>query len=240
MTRPCEQLDAYLDGSLRPEAAAEFVAHLPGCSTCEGELGRQRELDRLFRAAKDHLEQPPATLQVRVETALNDAERPRPRLRFVRFAPLAAAAVLLLGVMLLWALRGMRNTRAVTEGFLPPSPAARTTKASLPASSVAMAQLAVLATSRRVPRIRTALAWLDAPVFPQAATEVWLPPPVPAKARRDAEPKSEQEDRDGPKTGRLSKLNAVSLESLQTLGERRLDQTLVQPPTPPMKEEIPC
>ncbi len=95
--RLCDKLDDYLGGWLEEQTRTEFEAHLERCGDCRMEAARQQRLDAWLARTDDSLESVPPHLVHHIERRLAVA---RWRSRAVWAAGLAAAAVVLLGVLL--------------------------------------------------------------------------------------------------------------------------------------------
>jgi anti-sigma factor RsiW len=93
----CEQLDEYLCGWLSPDEAAEFAAHLAGCSACREECAVQRRIDRLLAEGAAGIEPVPAALADRIERGVRAARRRR-RVGWACALTAAAGIVLALGL----------------------------------------------------------------------------------------------------------------------------------------------
>ncbi|HEY1378157.1 MAG TPA: zf-HC2 domain-containing protein [Gemmataceae bacterium] len=94
---PCAALDDYLAGALTGDAAARFVAHLPGCADCRRAVAEQERLAALLTAAVAALEPVPAGLTDRVRRRLRAAHRRRVTAAVMAVAAAVAVAVALLG-----------------------------------------------------------------------------------------------------------------------------------------------
>lgn len=86
-----EQVTAFVDGALGPDAAAAVEAHLAGCEACRDQAEAERRLAAELRALP--APEPPAGFEARL------AARLRPRLRPARWA-LPLAATLLVAIWL--------------------------------------------------------------------------------------------------------------------------------------------
>jgi anti-sigma factor RsiW len=96
---PCEssrsELDAYLDGELRGEKAAELQAHLRNCAACSAEALRRSQLKRIVAAAGRRYT-PSAELRAKI---IKVATKPEPPFRwFWNVVAVPAALVLILSV----------------------------------------------------------------------------------------------------------------------------------------------
>ena len=94
-------LHAYLDGELDALRAAEFEQHMEGCGVCVRDLEAQQSLRSSIQRAQLY-EPLRANLESNIRRQLNDATAPRVVNRFATWQWLAAAAVLLLAVAVLW------------------------------------------------------------------------------------------------------------------------------------------
>jgi anti-sigma factor RsiW len=93
MTDPrCDQLDEYLCGWLSPDEAADFEAHLAGCSACRDEATVQRDIDRLLAEGSAQVEPVPVRLAGRIERGVRVARRRR---QFGLACALTAAGIVL-------------------------------------------------------------------------------------------------------------------------------------------------
>jgi len=96
-------LDAYLDGELEAQRTLDADAHLAFCMPCQWILAKEREFRQLLcsRAKRDVA---PPSLQARLHSALDRADRRELRRRFTRWmsVPAAAAAIALLWLSGVW------------------------------------------------------------------------------------------------------------------------------------------
>lgn len=113
-TNPCEQLDAYLSGSLGNSERDEFAAHLELCAECRREVELDGRIDGLVAAAV--AQQPvPEKLLPRVSTRIR---RVRRRRRVVAVLSVAAVVVACVAVGRLVFDRG--NNRVTAPPINPP------------------------------------------------------------------------------------------------------------------------
>lgn len=116
-----EVLDAYLDGTLDPAQRGIVEAHLAGCPECRAQAGALRSLLADARALPPEI-RPTRELWPGIASRLDASvvrdfkTRPQPRRRW---APLAAAAVLLVAASVLLTLQ-FATSRTMTRA-LPPA-----------------------------------------------------------------------------------------------------------------------
>lgn len=90
-------LDAFVDGELGPDVERSLEEHLSTCSTCQSAVWEIREFRSLFRRSAPRLRAP---LQLRLRILSMTRRVPaKPSVRMLRYAWIAAAAVLVLGAM---------------------------------------------------------------------------------------------------------------------------------------------
>jgi anti-sigma factor RsiW len=108
----CQLLDDHLTGTLPPEAATRFAAHLRQCEDCQQAVATQAQLDRLLCEGAD--EMPGAMLLARIERQM----RPSRRRVWLATSGLVAAAVLLVATAaVVWRAgeRPEQNPRSVAQ-----------------------------------------------------------------------------------------------------------------------------
>jgi anti-sigma factor RsiW len=117
----CEQfdhlLDAYLDGTLDPVRRGEMDAHLAGCADCLQQTDLMRNVLATAMSLPKSIS-PPRTLWPDIAARLAPRGGPQParRIAWRRWAPLAAAAVLLVTVT---AVLTFRLSRPGSPGGVP-------------------------------------------------------------------------------------------------------------------------
>jgi anti-sigma factor RsiW len=90
-------LDAFVDGELDPSIESALEEHLRTCPACQSAVWEIREFRSLFRR---HAPRFKAPLQLRLRVlGITQRVRARPSVRMLRYAWIAAAAVLLLGAL---------------------------------------------------------------------------------------------------------------------------------------------
>lgn len=136
-----ETLSAFADGDLSPGDAARVRAHLPGCPTCTAAAA---QLSGLARAARQlERPEPPPTLWLAVEGALDRRERPWwMSLRLFGVGALAGAAAVSVLAMGLTSWRAHRAELASSLQQVAPPPALAARVAADPLLDEAEAELA--------------------------------------------------------------------------------------------------
>jgi len=90
-------LDAFVDGELDPGVESALEDHLRTCSACQTAVWEIREFRSLFRSRAPRFKAP---LQLRLRVlSVTRRVRAKPSVRMLRYAWIAAAAVLVLGAM---------------------------------------------------------------------------------------------------------------------------------------------
>jgi anti-sigma factor RsiW len=114
MTCAPDQLDAFIDGELSPDARASVEAHLQACPACSAEALARLQLKHSVRAAA-HAYQPSTDFRARI--AAQVAKKRRTPLRLlIRPALLTAiAAVLIIAVSVPLIARHYARERAISE-----------------------------------------------------------------------------------------------------------------------------
>jgi len=111
-----ELLSAYLDGYLGPEEKTAMEEHLAGCPYCAMDLAGIKETISLVHSLENDTLEPPPDFAEQVMNAVYDAaekaKNPEParRRRFLKWLPLAAAAVV---VLAFWQVIPLINTNQV-------------------------------------------------------------------------------------------------------------------------------
>ena len=168
-----EQLSAYLDGDMKPQAAELVRAHLTDCAACERAAGELRAIVAGARSLERP--EPPPTLWPSIEGALAEREAPLLDWRriFVRgFAVggLAGAVVVILVVFVVSGLgRGGHGLWSSKSADAPPAPAiaaGETSSATIdPLLQEAENELETAAASyeRSIAKLRSLLARMEEP-----------------------------------------------------------------------------
>jgi anti-sigma factor RsiW len=99
-----EMLDAYLDGELTIEASAAVREHLKECTRCSAQVAETARLQRALRSARGHFT-PSAEFRQRIQKQVARSQR---RTWILPWVPMAAAAVAMMFLVLLWV--GHRQT----------------------------------------------------------------------------------------------------------------------------------
>ena len=90
-------LDAFVDGELEPDVERALEEHLCTCSACQSAVWEIREFRSLFRK---HAPRFKAPLQLRFRIlSIPHGVRAKPSLSLLRYASIAAAALVVLGAM---------------------------------------------------------------------------------------------------------------------------------------------
>jgi len=153
MTDPqCERLDEYLCGWLSAGEAADFEAHLAGCTACQEECTVQRRIDGLLAERATQVEPVPAVVASRIERGIRTARR-RQRVGWACAVTAAAAVVLAVGLWrapVLFSIRG--DDRPIVENPIIPVHATEpsTPPAYAETQSVAAARVTLLDSSSAI------------------------------------------------------------------------------------------
>src|ERR1700758_3666284 len=93
-------LDAFVDGELDPDVERALEEHVTTCSACQNAIWEIREFRAMFRRSAPRFRAP---LQLRLRILSSTRRGPaKPPVRMLRYAWIAAAAVLVLGGMVVF------------------------------------------------------------------------------------------------------------------------------------------
>ena len=93
-------LDAFVDGELDPDVERALEEHVTTCSACQNAIWEIREFRSMFRRSAPRFRAP---LQLRLRILSSTRRGPaKPPVRMLRYAWIAAAAVLVLGGMVVF------------------------------------------------------------------------------------------------------------------------------------------